>query len=346
MLGVMTGSVAFLGVLTLVSAAVGQETAAEQPRPVEALRAEAERLAPLVQSDLARMFLMATVDLPPIDDERVVYWDRATRRALRPEQAAELSAEELEAFRRLSLGEEFYYYTAYGTPLAYARPLDLAAEAGLEWSDGSRVLDFGYGGIGQLRLLASLGGHAVGVEVLELLEVFYREPGDTGSIPRSRVAAPGSPGSVTLVHGSFPGEHEVAEAVGSHFDLVIAKNVLKKGYVHPEREADPSRLVHLGVDDATFVRALYDVLNPGGLLVIYNLYPAQAPPDEPYIPHATGGCPFERSLLEAIGFEVVALDRDDTKMARSVAEVLGWGESMNLETDLFGMYTILRKPAA
>ncbi|MHC4219838.1 MAG: class I SAM-dependent methyltransferase, partial [Planctomycetota bacterium] len=259
-------------------------------------------------------------------------------------QAEALDEADLDGFRELSLGPEFYYYTAYGTPLAYARALDLAAAHGFESADGRRILDFGFGGIGHLRLLSSLGAQATGIEILELLREFYREPGDTGAVPRSTAAAFGSPGTLTLVYGSFPGDARVRRAAGSDYDLVVSKNVLKLGYVHPEREADPRRLVHLGVDDETFVRAVHDLLNPGGLFVIYNLYPKQNPPDEPYIPHATGGCPFDRGLVEAVGFEVVAFDRDDTAAARRMGEPLGWADSMDLETDLFGMYTILRRP--
>ncbi|MHC4767079.1 MAG: class I SAM-dependent methyltransferase [Planctomycetota bacterium] len=331
-----------------VPTALAQDPATAEPQPtaVEMLRAEAWALAPLVRSDLARRFLEATADLPEIAGERVVWWNRAKRRALRPQQAAAMDEAELEGFRELTLGGGFYYYTAYGTPLAYARALDLAAAHGFESADDRRILDFGFGGIGHLRLLASLGGHATGIEILELLREFYREPGDTGEIPRSAAAASGSPGSLTLVYGSFPGDAQVRRAVGDGFDLVVSKNVLKLGYVHPEREADPRRLVHLGVDDETFVRAVHDVLNPGGLFVIYNLYPQQNPPDEPYIPHATGGCPFDRDLVESVGFEVVAFDRDDTEDARRMGKTLGWDDSMDLETDLFGMYTILRKPGA
>jgi SAM-dependent methyltransferase len=272
------------------------------------------------------------------------WWNSAERRALSPEQAETLEESELDGFRELKLGPEFYYYTAYGTPLAYARALDLAATHGFESADGRRILDFGFGGIGHLRLLASLGGHATGIEILELLRVYYRERSDTGTIPRSAAAAPGPPGALALVYGSFPGDAEVRRAVGDGYDLVVSKNVLKKGYVHPEREADPRHLVHLGVDDETFVRAVHDVLNPGGLFVIYNLYPAQAPPDEPYIPWATGGCPFERGLVESVGFEIVVLDRDDTEFARRMGEALGWADSMDLETELFAMYTVLRRP--
>jgi SAM-dependent methyltransferase len=327
-----------------VSATTGQDTATAPPTPVEMVRAEAEALAPQMRSDLVRRFLGATADLPEIDGERTVWWNRAERRALRPDQVDAMDEAQLDGFRELSLGPEFYYYTAYGTPLAYARALDLAAAHGFESADGRRILDFGFGGIGHLRLLASLGGHVTGIEILELLREFYREPGDTGTIPRSAAAPPGSPGTLTLLYGSFPGDAAILRAAGAGYDLVLSKNVLKLGYVHPEREADPRRLVHLGVDDETFVRAVHDLLNPGGLFVIYNLYPQQAPPDEAYIPHATGGCPFDRGLVESVGSEIVAFNRADTAAARRMGEALGWADSMDLETDLFGMYTIFRRP--
>ncbi len=109
---------------------------------------------------------------------------------------------------------------------------------------------------------------------------------------------------------------------------------------------DPRRLVNLGVDDETFVRAVYDTMNPGGLFVIYNLYPPQNPPDEPYLPHASGECPFDKPLVEKIGFEIVVFDIDDTAAARAMGAALGWHDAMDLDADLFAMYTILRRPAS
>ena len=72
--------------------------------------------------------------------------------------------------------------------------------------------------------------------------------------------------------------------------------------------------------------------------------PRQNPPDEPYIPHATGGCPFERALIEGTGFEIVAFDVNDTEAARAMGRALGWDEGMDLDNGLFAMYTILRRP--
>ncbi|HET9480609.1 MAG TPA: hypothetical protein VFP98_02545 [Candidatus Polarisedimenticolia bacterium] len=59
--------------------------------------------------------------------------------------------------------------TRYGSPLAYARALEIVSDSGMTDLSGRRVLDVGYGGIGHLRLMASLGAEFVGVEVDPLL---------------------------------------------------------------------------------------------------------------------------------------------------------------------------------
>jgi len=318
---------------------------------VARIRADARALESYVETDLGLAFLRATAALPQLEVERELYYRRDTRAALSVEAAEALSDEELEGYSLTTVGEEFYYNTLYGTPLAYVRALELAARHGFESAEGRRVVDFGYGGIGHLRLLASLGADAVGIEVSELLRELYAWPSDTGPVPRADARSAGEgdgarrPGSVTLLHGSFPADAEVARAVGTGADLFLSKNVLKKGYVHPEREADPRLLVDLGVEDATFLRAVAAALAPGGLFVVYNLYPPQNPPDQPYIPYATGGFPFERELAEAHGFDVLAFDVVDDGPIRELAHRLGWdrgASAMELDT-LFAKYTVLRK---
>jgi SAM-dependent methyltransferase len=333
---------ALLNVGLLLAAPVLLQEDGAAPRPhTDVMRGEADAVSFLVETELGAKFLAAVSDLPSISP-RTLRWDRASGAALTPAAWAKLGEAERAAFDEHVFDERRYYETFYGTPVAYVRAFDLAAKHGFE-ADGARVLDFGYGGIGHLRILASLGADVVGVEVMELLDVLYSEPGDTGEIARAASAGEGERGRLTLVHGRFPAEETVTAAVGGGYSLVVSKNVLKKGYVHPEREADPSRLVHLGVDDATFVRAVHDALRPGGLFVIYNLYPRQAPDDQPYLPWATGGCPFDRELMVSSGFEVLDFDRDDTAAARDMGHALGWGDEMDLEASLFGMVTVLRR---
>jgi hypothetical protein len=132
--------------------------------------------------------------------------------------------------------------------------------------------------------------------------------------------------------------------VGEGHALVLSKNVLKLGYIHPEREPpSPNMLIDLGVDDDTFLRAIHNTLAPGGLFVIYNLYPRQAGPDEPYKPWADGRAPFTKDQFERAGFEVLEFNRDDTETARAMGERLGWRGQMNFEEDLFAMFTIAKR---
>jgi hypothetical protein len=168
--------------------------------------------------------------------------------------------------------------------------------------------------------------------------------GDTGRVPRCAAAGAGREGSVALRFGQFPAEKAMVDAVGAGYDVFISKNTLKRGYIHPEQEVDPRMLVHLKVDDLTFVRAVYDLLKPGGFALIYNLCPAPAKPGEKYIPWADGRSPFAKELYERVGFAVIAFDVDDTPAAREMGRTLGWGTAEELETSLFGMYTLVRKP--
>jgi len=326
------------------AAATGPATqpgAAPEPSAVETIRRDAQSLAPLVESELARRFLAATAQLPSIAP-RSVYRDDATRTYYSKAAADRLSDDARGKLTERTIDERVYYNTKYGSPLAYVRPLDLLARAGMSDVRGKRILDFGYGTIGHLRLLASLGGDVVGVDVDSLLTAIYSEPADVGIIK----GPGGAEGRITLVDGRFPADEASKAAVGDGYDLIISKNTLKNGYIHPERPTDPRKLIDLGVDDETFVRSLYNILKPGGRVQIYNLCPAPAPPDKEYIPWADGRSPFSRALWESAGFRVLAFDEPDDTAARAMGHALGWDSGpspMNLENDLFGLYTLVEK---
>lgn len=339
----MSAPARFLAVLLGTCAVFAPAMTTAQDSPVlERLQRDARSLEPLVDSDLARRFLQAAGSLPRVSSPRVVHYNKDTRDAL---SAAEAQAHaDLEGYERLELDEDYYYNTRYGTPLAFVRALDLVAAAGLSTVEGARIADFGFGSIGQLRLLASLGAHAVGIEVDERLRVLYGHEGDTGAIPPASVSHAQAPGSIMLHFGHFPSTRDMVDAVGQGYTLFVSKNTLKRGYIHPAQDVDPRLLVHLGVDEATFVGRMFDMLLPGGHAMIYNLHPAAAPEGEPYIPWADGRCPFGRDVLEKAGFIVVAFDRDDTPFARSMGKALGWGEAMDLQQDLFATWTLLQRP--
>src|SRR5262249_28843175 len=151
---------------------------------------------------------------------------------------------------------------------------------------------------------------------------------------------------IALHTGQWPANAALAKEVGGGFDVFLSKNTLKRGYVHPARDTDPKKLVHLGVDDDAFVRAVHDALKPGGLFLIYNICPAQAPADQPYIPWADGQCPFERALLEKSGFEVIAFDVNDFDALQPVWHALGYDEGKDVEAlkkETFVWWTLARR---
>jgi hypothetical protein len=312
-----------------------------KPSTVAAIKKDARALAPLVKTDLARELLAAADDLPAITPRRL-YRTQDKTRFYTQEQAARLPEAERAALVTQDYDEELFYVERWGSPLAYARAIDLLG-LGKDGFSGKRVLDFGFGAIGQLRLFASLGARATGVDVDPLLAALYSAPGDQGPV-RGRL---GRDGEVRVLIGRFPADSAIKEAAGGGYDLFLSKNTLKRGYIHPERPADEKRLIKLGVDDETFVRTVFAMLVPGGKAMIYNLAPAPAPPDKPYIPWADGRCPFARDLWEKVGFRVIEFDRDDTPMARAFGHALEWDQGedkMDLEHDLFGTYTLVEKP--
>lgn len=342
--------VAVLGPLVLYASEppASEQTEAVTPEPsgVDKLKVEASRLRPLVQSSLAHGFLDAVTSLPRVRT-RTLFRNRERREWFAAAAAAKLSEEELAALTEVSADEDFYYFTAYGSPLVYVRVLDLAAQSGVADLAGKRVLDFGYGSIGQLRLMASLGADVVGVDPSDMLKELYSESSDQGNVPRAASDAESGEkrGRVTLVHRRWPAEKEAVDAVGGGYDLITSKNTLKNGYLHPARPVDKRMLVDLGVTDGEFVRALFEALKPGGLVVIYNLSPAPAGEDEPYKPWADGRCPFPRDMWEEAGFELIAFDAEDDAAAHAIFNALDYPTvTEEGRPDLFSHYTIARRP--
>lgn len=322
--------------------ATSQETA--PPSSIIAqLNDEAAALRSMYPAPIVQKFLDAVKSLPAVKP-RTLIWNRDAKKARLIPQGQTPTT--LPGERVLELPEQYYYTTRYGTPLAYARPMQILGDAGLKTLAGAKMLDFGYGTIGHLRLWASCGAEVVGVEVDPTTEALYSLPGDIGVIK----GVSGAPdGRIKLATGHWPGDQATRDVVQGGYDIIISKNTLKRGYIHPAEPVDKRMLVDLGVSDAEFVAAVYAALRPGGRFLIYNICPAPSPPGKPYIPWSDGRCPFEKELLVERGFRIEAFDRDDSENVRKMAEGLGWNRGpspMDLENDLFAHYTLLTKPTS
>ena len=174
-------------------------------------------------------------------------------------------------------------------------------------------------------MMASLGANVTGVEIDgSIPSALYRLDADQGDIDKYSKAVEHR-GTLNLVFGKWPAEQGVRESVGSGFDLFISKNVLKYGYIHPEQDAPSSQLIDLGVDDRKFLSHLFQILNPGGLVLIYNLHPPKSAAGEPYKPWAYGETPWKRKLVEESGFEVVEWHIDDSDAIHTFGQQVGWG---------------------
>ncbi len=318
------------------------------------LASEAALLQPLAQSDLTRRFLGATNALPKIAP-RTAYVNEVTREYFSATARAALPDARRATLSEVQLDEYRYYYTKYGSPLAYLRALEFANDKNLTDVAGKRILDFGYGSIGHLRLLASLGAQVTGIDPDSYLAALYSDAADQGAVALAANASRrgrGSPGSITLVKGYWPRDAKIVEQVGRGYDLILSKNTLKRGYVKPERKVDDKRqLVDLGVSDQVFLTAIFNTLAPGGKLVIYNLHPKPAGPKEKYKPFADGRSPFSREQYEKAGLNVVAFDSEDHTTARKIGRLLKWdqnekGETIDdLDSNLFALVTVVTRPA-
>jgi hypothetical protein len=292
--------------------------------------AQATVTSPWVKDVLAK-----AAELPP-RSPRTVWRNKGKNAALTDAQYNALTADEKATFTK-EVEDDEVYYAKYSSPLAYARALDLAAKHGVDGIKGKSVVDFGYGDIGQLQMMARSGAEAVGVDVNSLLPALYAEPGDTGELGN---------GKVRIVDGRWPASEKTKALVGGPFDLFLSKNTLKRGYVHPQEKADPKMLIDLGVDDDAFLQAMHAAVKKDGLVVIYNLCPAPAAAGKPFLPWSDGHSPFTEAQWKKHGFDVVAFDVDDTESARKLAHALKWNEGddgMDIEHDLFAWYTLLKR---
>lgn len=316
---------------------------------LQQLADEAEALRPLAKSTLTQHFLDAAHALPAIGT-RTIYLNEITREYFSPAEKSALPAPAQSKLAEIQQDEYRYYYTRYGSPLAYLRPMELAASHGMPDVTGKVIMDFGYGGIGHMRILASLGAHVTGIDPDSYLDALYSTKRDQGAVPPAAGVRRGQPGTVALAHGFWPKDPKIVEKVGQGYDLILSKNTLKKGYIKPDKKIDKRQQITLGVSDDVFLKTIYNALNPGGKMIIYNIYPKQDPKG-PYNPQADARSPFTREQYEKAGLEVISFNVEDHAAARSMGRLLKWdrndkGEvTSNLDETIFAMYTIVGKRA-
>ena len=303
--------------LTLLAAAPDAGT----PPPIlPELRRLAAKLDPMIESPWVKDWLHQVDRLSPVKP--------ATWFCTKDKQQC-VPKDPKDAAYAPRVADDEFVYARITDPLGYARPFDVLAAAGFA-PKGKKVLDFGYGNLGQLLMLSRLGAEVHGVEIDSLLPLATRAV----------------VGKVKLHHGFFARDAKLVKELGGGYDLFLSKNTLKRGYVHPAEPKDAKGQIDLGLEDAKLLELVFGMLEPGGYFYIYNLAPAQK---QPYLPMADGRCPWSREQLQAAGFEVLAYDADDSTKARQMGHLLEWdvtdsGLTDDLNKSLFATYTLLRRP--
>jgi hypothetical protein len=307
-----------------------------QSQPIGAARiaADADRLGWLASTPLSREFLTQAKRLTD-EPNRKLYQHKTTKAWLRESQWKQLAKAEMDHYALAELDSDDYYQTKYGSPLTYLPAMEILGRAGLTNFKGKRVMDFGYGMIGQLRIWSLMGASTTGIDVDPFLRELYSFPQDQGRYGK---------GSVQILTGFFPTDPAIARAAGGGYDLIVSKNTLKLGYIHPRREAKKEQLIDLGVSDEQFVRELWNRLKLGGYVLVYNISPAQNPLDKPYIPWADGETAFARSIWEKQGFKVLAFDANDDVACHAAFKAIGYGNGpVPLKSSVFTHYTLVQK---
>lgn len=326
------------------------EPAAQEPLPrlkksrvVRRFELEAEGIKPLLESEAVAEFLDQVSLLEDVPARRIYVRQAAVPDAVTEAEYHMLPDHLKGALRPLVIDTPKYYQTIYGSPLGYARPLDLAASAaGWDSFEGKKILDFGYGQIGQLRLLAHCGADVTGIESSSMIAAMYTLPGDTGEF----TGTTGKTGSLHLYQGYWPAGKIARERVGTGYDLIMARNVLRKGPMdHENKDVRPELRVSLRTSYEMFLARANEALKPGGLMIVYNIGGA-GPELWEQFPASDFSCPFTREQWEQAGFELIAFNQKDDDPMREVAKALFLDRGpngINLETNLYAQYTLARK---
>ncbi len=345
-------TIAIVTVAMLFASPALAQAPAPQPKGAAKVRADAEKLLPLFPEGPARRFLEAarTEQAVPAVGTRQLLRNKESNEWLTWDEGLKLPDQKKMKFTPSACEEQFFYETRYGSPLVYARVLELAGRHGLALEPNDQhpptLLDFGYGTIGHLMIAGAIGIETTGTDIDSMLLKVYAPEVAAGRI--QRLGSNASVG-IHLFEGRWPTDpkiiNDVHKAAPEGFDIITSKNTLKEGYLHPTKPVEERKLVKTGLPDETFVQVVFNSIKPGGLFIIYNISPRPSREGEPYKPWADGRCPFPRELLERSGFEVLALDEIDDAKAEAIFKALGYPITDHKgEKDLFALYTVCRRP--
>jgi len=250
-------------------------------------------------------------------------------RSMTEAQAMELPEEERSNMRTVNLDE---CAIRFDSPRIYARMLDLAAVGGLEDVEGKRVLDFGCCDILHLQSLARLGVDVVGTLAGYSMTAMCNNWEDVGEL----FGPDGQAGNLEVLRGGLYEPDKLAKIKGDGFDLITVGNVLQNP--EPEDYFSPGRWLQagLGRDKEAFVAALYELVRPGGLIIVYNAAVEPTPAENAVL----------RDLWERAGFEIQVFDQDDRGAAIGIGKELGWeAQAAPLEGTIRARYTVVQRPA-
>lgn len=294
---------------------------------LQELTEEKVRLQPLVTSKLGTEFLDKVETLNPNPYIPELYMDKVERKIVKDLKS---NAIDTSRYQKINVDSRYYYYTRYGTPLAFVSALEALGRR-LKSPKRLNILDYGFGTIGHLKLL-SLNGHKVtGIEANTFLEALYEDEYSKND-------------NMELFFGIFPkDDHFKEKLTPESYDVFISKNTLKKGYVNPEFEFDKKYLINIGRSEEEYLNAVFNLLKDDGYFLIYNLHGKLVLEKDAYKPMLDGRSPFTKEQFKNAGFSVIEYNQDDTEFIRKMGKALGWEASMNFDKDLFATYTLVKK---
>ena len=219
----------------------------------------------------------------------------------------------------------------FDSPRVFARMLDIAAAEGLKEIDSQNVLDIGCCDLRSVQALARLGANVVQAQAGFNLTSMCNDWEDVGGM-----AGPnGQSGHLEVMRfGAFDPEASKGKVPEGHH-LITVRNLVHKIPENDYFGSEPWVQSGIAFKKEDFMARLFELLAPGGLLLIYNVNVEPAITDNA----------FSQTDWESSGFKVLAFDRDDRGAALGIGLELGWdGKSSPLDQTIRAKYSLFKRP--